>query len=82
MSSSIHRQALDKMYAQRDTLKCTDFKSTVEITHGDGSHFLLKNAIATEERFGDIEMLLVYTEHCGYFAFFREDVEFYRYKFA
>lgn len=71
-------QALAMMNKRRKTLKCMDFKHTVEIQHGDGSHFLLHDAILEKKKFGKFEMLLVFTEHCGYHAFYCDDLEFWR----
>ena len=51
------------------------FKHTVLIQHGDGSHFTLINATHEYKAYGKTELLLVWTEHCGYFYFFTEDLE-------
>ncbi len=56
-------------------LQCTDFKGAVTIKHQDDSEFVLQNAIMEEETFGSFKLLLVWTEHCGYFFFFTEDLE-------
>lgn len=56
-------------------LLCTDFKGAVKIVHGDGSVFLIENVILKQEKFGDFDILLVWTEHCGSFFFFTEDLE-------
>ena len=51
------------------------FRHTVLIQHGDGSYFVLPNATAACKKYGKVELLLVWTEHCGYFYFFIEDLE-------
>ena len=56
-------------------LQCMDFKGKATIIHQDGSRFELSYAIAEEETFGHFKLLLVWTEHCGYFFFFTEDIE-------
>ena len=59
-------------------LQCMDFKHTVEISHQDGSHFILQNAIMEKRLYGIHELLLVWTEHCGYFYFFIADLNEWR----
>jgi len=59
-------------------LRCGDFQHTVEILHGDHSHFLFQNAIVEIKKFDKAKMLLVWTEHCGCHAFFVEDLEWFR----
>jgi|FAXJ01.1.fsa_nt_gi hypothetical protein len=62
-------------------LQCIDFKHTVEISHQDGSSFLLHNAILERKWYGLCELLLVWTEHCGFFYFFVTDLNaWYKYK--
>lgn len=59
-------------------LQCTDFKGRVIILHQDGSKFELENAIMEETKEGDFykfQFVLVWTEHCGNFYFFIEDLE-------
>ena len=54
------------------------FEHTIEIHHQDGSTFILHNATAKIRLIDKQRMLLVWTEHCGYHAFFCEDLEFWR----
>jgi len=60
------------------TLTCDMFQHTVDIHHQDGSHFLLQNVIVVQTKYGSCDILLVWTEHCGYFYFFVEDLESWR----
>jgi hypothetical protein len=57
------------------TLLTHKFDCMVEIQHGDGSHFFLHNAFVKEKLFDGVKFLLVWTEHCGYYYFFIEDLE-------
>ena len=76
------KEAAQADLASKDAkLQCMDFKHTVEISHQDGSHFLLHNAIMEQKRYGLHELLLVWTEHCGMFFFFVADLyEWRKYK--
>lgn len=66
---------------ERDAkLLCTDFKGSVIIIHQDDSKFSLENAIMEEETFGSFKLLLVWTEHCGNFFFFTEDLDSWYYE--
>ncbi len=56
-------------------LQCMDFKGSVKVIHQDRSVFLLENAIMEERTFRNMKMLLVWTEHCGSFFFFTDDLE-------
>lgn len=78
MTTPALKEAVDYMNAQRATNTCDKFKYTVKIGHRDGSLFLLENAYFEEKVFGQFEMLLVYTEHCGYFPFYLDDLEYWR----
>jgi hypothetical protein len=71
-----YKEALDFM--EKSNLLCTDFKWMVEVAHDDGSHFIFQNAKPHRTIFGEFEMLLVWTEHCGYHAFFMDDVAWWR----
>ena len=51
------------------------FQNTVIVQHGDGSLFILANAETEYKTYGTMELLLVWTEHCGYFYFFMTDLE-------
>jgi hypothetical protein len=73
-----HQQALEYMNNKRSKNTCNKFKYIVQINHGDGSVFVLHNAYLEIKLFGKFEMLLVYTEHCGYHAFYMDDLEFWR----
>lgn len=56
-------------------LLCSDFKDTIIVQHQDGSFFHLHNAIIEEREFDKFDMIFVWTEHCGYFYFFKGDLE-------
>jgi hypothetical protein len=73
-----HQQAQQFMDAKRATNKCSKFKYTVEVQHGDGTHCIFHNAYCQLKKFDKVEMLLVYTEHCGYHNFYVEDLELWR----
>ena len=61
---------------ERDAkLQCMDFKGRVTITHQDGSLFELSYALAEKKTFGNFKLLMVWTEHCGSFFFFTDDIE-------
>lgn len=62
--------------ARGKQLTCDMFKDSVAIRHQDGSFFDLKNVIIAEHRFGELDVYLVWTEHCGYFYFFKDDLEY------
>lgn len=70
-----YKFALEYMESQRVNNTTNKFNNLVKVVHGDGSVFSLESAYTEEKIFNDIEMLLVYTEHCGYFAFYKDDVE-------
>ncbi len=48
-----------------------DFASVIEIRHKDYSRFILNDAHLEE----DEKKIYVYTEHCGFFWFFKDDLE-------
>ena len=77
-SRSARELALEGMERKRSSNHCSKFKWVVEVLHGDGTHLLFQNAFASIEKFNDQEMLLVYTEHCGYYAFYLEDLVVWR----
>ena len=58
-----------------ENLTCDRFRHTVQINHQDGSTFILHHATVKQKKFGAFDILLVWTEHCGYFYFFLDDVE-------
>jgi hypothetical protein len=61
--------------SERDeTLTCDKFTGMLNVSHADGSYFALPNSIVEEKKFGDFDVLLVWTEHCGYFFFFKDDL--------
>ncbi len=72
------KAAQEILEARRPTLRCNMFNHVVEIAHGDGSHFNFQNANMKIRKIQGHRMLLVWTEHCGYHAFFCEDLEFWR----
>ena len=48
-----------------------DFTNKITIKHLDGSEFFLPNARLKE----DNKRIFVYTEHCGFFWFFKKDLK-------
>lgn len=72
--SDQHARAIDTLNKRCTTLKIGDFKYSVKIHHQDGSTMWFENAFA--EKFE--EWWLVFTEHCGYHAFYADDLEFIR----
>jgi hypothetical protein len=73
--SPIYKKAIEALNAM--DLTCTDFPHTVEIVHSDRSHFVFQNARAELVHIENIPFLFVWTEHCGYYAFFKEDLDWY-----
>jgi acyl-CoA thioesterase FadM len=49
----------------------SDFDDEITIKHIDGSSFNLKYATLREDQ----EKVYVYTEHCGFFFFYKEDLK-------
>jgi len=72
------KKAQEILEARRPTLRCDMFNYVVEVCHGDRSHFLFQNANLRKQKVDGHEMLLIWTEHCGYHAFFCEDLEWWR----
>jgi hypothetical protein len=72
--SSIYKKAIEALNTRLD-LTCFDFPHTVEVLHSDRSHFLFKNAKMEAVHVENVPFLFVWTEHCGYHAFFQEDLE-------
>lgn len=70
----ILRKAIEQLNGRID-LTCMDFHHTVEILHGDYSHFVFQNAKLEEVDIDGVPFIFVWTEHCGYHAFFKEDLE-------
>ena len=71
-----HHDAIVAFMHEKDkNLLCNQFNMMIEILHKDGSHFSLHNALVDEQMFEGNALLLVWTEHCGYFYFFKEDLE-------
>ena len=56
---------------------CDMFTESVVIRHQDGSFFDLRNVIVRESRFGQLDVYMVWTEHCGYFYFFKDDLYYF-----
>ena len=78
--NKIHKMALEYMEKSGTELHCNDFPHLVEVIHQDHSHFTFQNAISEVKRFSTSKgvgnhMLLVWTEHCGCYAFFTDDLE-------
>lgn len=59
---------------RRPTLRCDMFNYVVIVRHYDGSHFIFHNADVKKQKVRGNDMLLIWTEHCGYHAFFCEDL--------
>ena len=57
-----------------ETLTCDVLKDIVIIYHGDYSVFHLENVYIEE----DEDILYIWTEHCGYFHFHKEDLLFWK----
>ena len=74
--NSTYKKALEKL--NDVNLTCMDFDYVVEISHQDGSHFFFHNAKMEEIIIDNIEFVFVWAEHCGYHAFFVEDLEHWR----
>ena len=70
-----YQKALEYMNKKRNKNTVPDFAYAVKVLHGDGSVLFFENAFVEEKKFDNFEMVLVYTEHCGYHAFFKEDLE-------
>jgi hypothetical protein len=77
MNSTI-KAAQELMETRRVNLRCNMFDYVVEVLHGDMSHFIFQNAISKIRKIHGHRMLLVWTEHCGYHAFFLDDLESWR----
>jgi hypothetical protein len=56
---------------EQGLLANSDFNETIKIIHGDGSEFSLENALLEEDEL----RIYVYTEHCGFFWFFKDDLK-------
>ncbi len=76
----VYTKSLKKMDEFDRQLTCENFRGSVNIRHLDGSVFKLKNVLLKEERIDSFEMVLVWTEHCGNFAFFKDDLKSWSYK--
>jgi hypothetical protein len=76
--NKIYKEALEYMEKSDIELQCPDFRHTVEVLHGDYSHFMFQNALIEIKRFGKARLLLVWTEHCGCHVFFVDDLKWYR----
>lgn len=71
----IKREAHAYLEGKDAKLQCMDFKGRVTIKHQDGTDLKFENAIMEKEYFGNFLLVLVWTEHCGSFFFFTEDLE-------
>jgi len=68
----MHQRALDKLEERRKALHAGSFGGgAVQVVHQDGSTMFFHYAFA--ERFE--QWWLVFTEHCGYHAFYNDDLE-------
>ncbi len=78
---NIHQQIRIDLDERGKSLTCDMFKDSVVITHQDGSKFSLLNVIVEEKRYVELDVYLIWTEHCGYLYFFKDDLEyFYKYR--
>lgn len=59
------------MFDRDRQLTADQFNTEFEVLHQDGSYFRLPLAFVEE----DDEVLYVYTEHTGFFLFYKEDLE-------
>lgn len=75
---NIRQQIREDLDKRGENLTCDMFKDSVKIVHGDGSVFLLENVIVEEKRYVQLDVYLIWTEHCGYFYFFKDDLECFR----
>jgi len=48
-----------------------DFEEEIKIKHRDSSEFYLPNSYLKEDK----KRIFIYTEHCGFFWFYKEDLE-------
>lgn len=75
---NIRQQIREDLDKRGESLTCDMFKDSVKIIHADGSVFLLENVIVESKRYVQLDVYLVWTEHCGYFYFFKDDLECFR----
>jgi len=61
--------------AKRATVSLEEFNGKVMVVHGDGSNMVFHNAFLEEHA----PLILVFTEHCGYFYFYIDDLDMYSY---
>ncbi len=78
--AQVKLDARDYLEGKDAKLLCSNFKGAVTIKHQDNSQFFLENAIMEEKSFGSFKLLFVWTEHCGHFFFFTEDLESWYYE--
>jgi hypothetical protein len=71
-------QIYEKMKSRNSELEAGQFTSIVQIWHEDASFFFLPCAYCEE----DGDYLYIYTEHCGFFYFAKEDLSDWRIKMA
>lgn len=68
------QKATDELAKRGKTLDAGSFSGAVQVVHQDGSVMFFNYAFA--EQFE--KWWLVFTEHCGYYAFYNDDLEFIR----
>lgn len=73
--TKVYEKAVKKLNELGEKLSARDFPFYVEIRHSDGSYFRFANAQYIVEVIDDVRFVLVWTEHCGYHAFFQEDLD-------
>ena len=66
------------MLGKNITCKNNRFKYTIKVIHQDGSLFVFENAFVELKKEKKCELLLIYTEHCGYHYFYINDLESWR----
>ena len=71
-SLTSEKDIFDFMYNFTGQLRSDcDFNSNIEIEHRDESKFVLISAHLEE----DEKKIYIYTEHCGFFWFYKDDLE-------
>jgi hypothetical protein len=72
--NKIYQKAVRKLNQLGKKLAARDFPYIVTILHQDGTRLYFHNAQYSEEEVEGVKFIFVWTEHCGYHAFFTEDL--------
>lgn len=67
--------ALEKWVESRKQYGLDFFDGLTIVSHQDGSYFVFQNSNAKRIDVDGVDILMVATEHCGYFTFFLADVQ-------